>query len=95
MENQVNTVKQNLVKQVFECNKFSTKLKMSHMLYKISYLHTPCSVTGLTPAEVMLKQHPRTQIKFLKPKELEGKRENKIKEKTKQQVDRARGKEKI
>lgn len=94
VEKQVNTVKQNLIKQVFDISKnkkvFDIKHALQNFLFK--YRNTPNTVTGFTPAEVMFKQQPRTPIKFLKPKEIEGQRETKIRKKVKEKVDEHRGK---
>ncbi|KAK9679892.1 Integrase zinc binding domain [Popillia japonica] len=63
VEKQVATVKKCIVKQVFEKYKDSKFINMTQALqdFIFKYRNTPNTVTGYTPADMMLKRQPRTK----------------------------------
>lgn len=66
-ERAVQTAKNALCKQtqMTGMSKCTIRKKISEFLFK--YRNTPCTVTGLTPAEIMLKKIPRTRLSSLNP----------------------------
>ncbi|XP_054272632.1 uncharacterized protein K02A2.6-like [Macrosteles quadrilineatus] len=67
-ERSVQIVKKNLLRQVLG-ESATGSITLQHKLdnFLISYRNTPCSVTGLTPAEMFLNWKPRTKLTLFKP----------------------------
>lgn len=67
-ERGVRTIKQMLLKECLDdkLNHLSIQQKLDNILF--NYRTTPNSVTGIPPAELILKFSPRTKLTLLKPK---------------------------
>ncbi|KAL5014615.1 hypothetical protein ScPMuIL_008885 [Solemya velum] len=65
-ERSVRIVKESLAKQVF-ANKKGMSMKHRLANFLIKYRSTPHSVTGRSPAELMLKRQLRTRLSLVKP----------------------------
>ena len=91
-ERQVHTIKQNLRKQIHEMENKRTKMNIQYLIdnFLFKYRTTPHSVTGVSPAEKMLKQLPRTRLTMLR-KNREN-RQEKQERKIKERIDKRRGK---
>ncbi|KAK9707646.1 hypothetical protein QE152_g27733 [Popillia japonica] len=65
---------------------------MQHKLdnFLFNYRNTPSSVTRKSPAELMFRQIPRTQLNLMKPKYLEGKSERRYTEVTTERENKSR-----
>lgn len=93
-ERAVQEVKKNLLRQVIGQN-HTGRISLQHKLdnFLFAYRNTPCTVTGLTPAELFLNWKPRTKLSMLKPNLI-----GDIEEKRRQQkiaADRHRGKDRF
>ncbi|XP_024886124.1 uncharacterized protein K02A2.6-like [Temnothorax curvispinosus] len=65
-EKAVQSIKHNLRKSLLEC-KTSSSLANKVNKYLLYSRNTPCVKTGVAPAELVLKQLPRTKLSMLKP----------------------------
>lgn len=92
-EKYVGTVKNNLTKQLEDNKRQKVVISLQSQIdnFLLSFRNTPNSVTGVTPASLVLKQSPKTKLSLLRPAYLEGKRESKISNKVKEYVDNKRG----
>ena len=83
-EKQVHTIKKNLKKQIHEQEKNVSKKSLQHMLdnFLLKFRTTPHSVTGVSPAERLLRQLPRTRLTMLKTNQstLQQRKEEKVKD---------------
>lgn len=68
-ERGVQTVKKSLVRLLLEEEKNKSSMSMSQKLshFLFTYRNTPTTVTGLTPAEMIFKNKPKTRLDLLKP----------------------------
>ncbi|XP_031347132.1 uncharacterized protein K02A2.6-like isoform X2 [Photinus pyralis] len=93
-EKYVDTIKRGLLKQLKDNEKQKITMTLQEQIdeYLFSFRNTPNSVTGVCPANLVLKRQPRTKLSLLKPTFLRGKRrEDKIDGKVKIYQDSKRG----